>query len=292
MSPDVTPHFFIEMLGAAISVLILTGYHVWLWWRVQREPAYTVQAIHAMARSAWVQSIMESGRDILAIQTLRNSTMAATLMASTAVLLIVGVLTLSGQGDKLQITWSTLKSFNGTDPSLWEVKLLALIVDLTVAFFSFALAIRKFHHVGYLLNVPPPLRRAFHTPTYVDAYMNGAGRSFSLGMRTYYFLLPLVFWLFGPALMVTAALALVAILHHLDRGANELELLPTADLCPGSGEREGVGRDLEHRPAEGFKADRGRLAGRATRRDPGGVVAAKGPGSIGLHLADRRLPVP
>ena len=117
MSPDVTPHFFIEMLSAAISVLILTGYHVWLWWRVQREPAYTVQAIHAMARNAWVQSIMEDGRDILAIQTLRNSTMAATLMASTAVLLIVGVLTLSGQGDKLQITWSALKSFNGTDPS-------------------------------------------------------------------------------------------------------------------------------------------------------------------------------
>jgi len=292
MSPDVTPHFFIEMLGAAISVLILTGYHVWLWWRVQREPAYTVQAIHAMARSAWVQSIMESGRDILAIQTLRNSTMAATLMASTAVLLIVGVLTLSGQGDKLQITWSALKNFNGTDPSLWEVKLLALIVDLTVAFFSFALAIRKFHHVGYLLNVPPPLRRAFHTPTYVAAYMNGAGRSFSLGMRTYYFLLPLVFWLFGPALMVMAALALVAILYHLDRGADEVEGLRHSDLCPSSGERDGGRRDLEHRPADGFKADSGLLVGRVSLRGVGGVVAAKGPGSIGLHLADRRLPVP
>ena len=39
---------------------------------------------------------------------------------------------------------------------------------------------------------------------FVGAYLNGAGRSYSLGMRAYYMLLPLVFWLFGPIFMVSA----------------------------------------------------------------------------------------
>jgi uncharacterized membrane protein len=50
------------------------------------------------------------------------------------------------------------------------------------------------------------------TPRYVAAYLNRAGHHYSAGMRGYYFLLPLVFWLFGPHLMLAAAIALVFVL--------------------------------------------------------------------------------
>ena len=227
---------FIDAAAAGLGALILAGYHGWLLWRVRRQPAYTVQSIHALARSAWVESVMKNGRDILAVQTLRNSTMAATFLASTAILLIVGVLTLSGQSDKLEIAWNALNSFHATDPSLWLIKLLALIVDLSFAFFSFTLAIRKFHHVGYLLNVPEDGRHPLLTPAYVAAYLNRAGSFYTLGMRAYYFLLPLVFWLFGPVLMVVASVALVAILYRLDRAGYEMEaeltVVPTGEPPP------------------------------------------------------------
>lgn len=212
-----------ELSAAAITAVILVGYHIWLRWRTRGNPAYTVQSIHAIARGAWVESVMAGGRDILAVQTLRNSTMAATFLASTAILLIVGVLTLSGQGDKLQLTWSALQSVQTTPSEIWLLKLLALILDLAFAFFSFTLAIRKFHHLGYLLNVPPAGRHPRLTPAYVTAYFNRAGRFYTLGMRTYYFLLPLVCWLFGPVLMLAAALSLVVMLYRLDRAGDELE---------------------------------------------------------------------
>ena len=213
-----------DMIGPALSVAIIGGYHLWLRRRSQAAPAYRVQAVHAIARTAWVESVMVNGRDILAIQTLRNSTMAATFLASTAILLVVGVLNLSGQGDKLLASWGVLDAFRETDASLWDIKLLALVINLSVAFFAFTLSIRKFHHVGYLLNVPEDLRHPFITPAFVGSYLNGAGRSYSLGMRAYYMLLPLVFWLFGPTFMVVAAVVLVAILYRLDRATtDELE---------------------------------------------------------------------
>jgi uncharacterized membrane protein len=184
--------------------------------------------------------------------------MAATFLASTAILLIVGVLTLSGQSDKLQLTWNALNSFHATNPSIWLLKLLALIVDLSFAFFSFTLAIRKFHHVGYLLNIPQEGRHCKLTPAYVAAYFNQAGRSYTLGMRAYYLLLPLLFWLFGPILVVVASAALVAILYRLDCVGDEME--PEIRVA-----EEGRAPQLQlaaTRPHHGYEASAsGRMAG-------------------------------
>jgi uncharacterized membrane protein len=213
--------YLTDGLCAASSIVLLLLYHLYIAWRLRRDPHYTVQAVHAEARAAWVESVMDKGRDILAVQTLRNSTMAATFFASTAVLLIVGVLSLSGQSGSLATTWHALNLFGATDSVLWLVKLLCLIVDLCVAFFSFALAVRKYNHVGYLINLPSGFDHPVVTPRYVAAYLNRAGRTYTLGMRAYYFLLPLVFWLFGPHLMLGAAVVLVFILYRLDRSSEE-----------------------------------------------------------------------
>jgi uncharacterized membrane protein len=221
MSANLSSAYLSDALAFAATVALLAGYHLFLAWRVRHDAAYSVQAVHAMARAAWVESVMRDGRDVLAVQTLRNSTMAATFLASTAVLLIIGVLSLSGQGDKLGSTWHSLNLFGATDPALWLVKLLCLIVDLSVAFFAFAQAVRKFNHVGYLINVPKDIEHAVITPRYVAAYLNRAGTSYTVGMRAYYFLLPLLFWLFGPHLMIGAAVVLVFILYRLDRAADD-----------------------------------------------------------------------
>jgi uncharacterized membrane protein len=136
-------------------------------------------------------------------------------------LLIIGVLSLSGQSSALGTAWHALNLFGATDSALWLVKLLCLIVDLCVAFFSFALAVRKYNHVGYLINLPSDYDHPVVTPRYVAAYLNRAGRSYTRGMRAYYFLLPLLFWLFGPHLMLGAAVVLVLILCRLDRSTEE-----------------------------------------------------------------------
>jgi hypothetical protein len=36
-------------------------------------------------------------------------------------------------------------------------------------------------------------------------------------MRAFYYIVPLLFWLFGPLLLVGSAVVLISFLYHLDR---------------------------------------------------------------------------
>ncbi|HSD60740.1 MAG TPA: DUF599 domain-containing protein, partial [Burkholderiales bacterium] len=173
--------------------------------------------------SAWVANIMQAGnKDILAVQTLRNAIMGPTFLASTAILLIIGTLTLSGQGEKLSQTWHALNVFGAKHEELWIVKLMLLQVDFFVAFFAFSMAIRMFIHVGFMINVPLSASHRAISADHVATHLNRAGTYHSIGMRAYYLSVPLVFWLFGPHLMFLAAVVLVAFLYHVDRAPKVL----------------------------------------------------------------------
>jgi uncharacterized membrane protein len=199
------------------SVLLL-AYYAYLGFKLRKNPEYTLQAVNRAARRAWVEGIMgDPERAVLGVQTLRNSTMAATFLASTAVLLVIGTLTLSGQADKLATTWHTLNIFGSHHAELWVIKIILLAADFFVAFFAFSMAVRLFNHVGYQLNVLPAIRPKNVTPVKVAIHLNRAGRYYSIGMRAYYFAVPLVFWLFGPQFMALATVVLIAVLYHVDR---------------------------------------------------------------------------
>jgi uncharacterized membrane protein len=216
-----------DLVGAGLSLLLLAAYHALLRLKLRGDPLYTIQAVNALARAAWVETVMTAGnKDVLAVQTLRNSIMGATFLASTAVLLIIGVLTLSGQSEHLGTTWHSLNLFGATRAELWLAKLLALLLDMLVAFFSFAQAIRLFHHVGYMINVPMTVKHRAFTPQHVALHLNRAGAFYAVGMRAYYVAVPLVFWLFGPHFMLLSTVILIPILFYLDRAPKAL-----ADDC-------------------------------------------------------------
>ena len=73
-----------------------------------------------------------------------------------------------------------------------------------------------------MINVPVSLAHKPVSPQHVAAYLNRAGGYHSLGMRAYYFAVPLVFWLFGPHFMVLATVVLVPILFTIDRASEVL----------------------------------------------------------------------
>lgn len=207
-----------DLIAAIISAAMIAGYQLFLHLRLRKDPLYTVQAVNALARAAWVESVMSStNKDVLAVQTLRNSIMGPTFLASTAVLLIIGTLTLSAQGSDLSSAWHVLNIAGARNTEFFVAKLLFLLLDLFAGFFAFTMAIRMFIHVGYMINVPAPLQDRAITPRYVAFHLNRAGRFHTIGMRAYYYCVPLVFWLFGPYLMLVATVALVFLMHNMDR---------------------------------------------------------------------------
>jgi uncharacterized membrane protein len=202
-----------DAAAAFISLGVFVAHYLFVRYKERHDPRYTLQALLEDTRIAWIERMIGQKEGILAVQTLRNQMMAATFFASTAILLIIGTLTLSAQGDKLTATWSLLSPFGAIDERVWLAKLMFLLVDLLIAFGFFAQVIRLLSHISMLVSAPSSVIEVRQ----VAALLLQAGRYHTRGVRCYYYAFPLLFWLFGPLMFVGASVALVALMLRLHR---------------------------------------------------------------------------
>lgn len=230
-------HWFLEFKTDAaalgISCALVVAYYYFLLRQLRRNPTYTIHGVNALARRLWVENIMRNpSKDVMAVQTLRNFVMGASLMASTAALLIIGTLTLSGQAEHIAGSWHALSPAGAHSAELWTLKVLFLLVDFMVAFFAFAMSVRLANHVVFMVNVPEHDAHHNLAPRAVARRLHRAGNMFSIGMRAFFFAIPLVFWLFGPYYLLASAMGLVVALYRLDRSEpaeiQELALAPAS----------------------------------------------------------------
>jgi uncharacterized membrane protein len=211
-----------DLIAVVLVAILIIGYEMYLRVVSRRDLLAVLSNAAILARNAWVETVMANHADaLLAIQTLRNTTMAASFLASTAILLMVGALTLTGQAHSLQSTWHYLNMFGALSPELSLVKLLAVLLMLFYAFFNFTNSIRINNNVGYMISIHHDNEiRPLFSPTMVASQLNLGSDYFRTGLRTFYYLVPLIFWLFGPVYMVASTLILVFV------------LLPKVDLTP------------------------------------------------------------
>ncbi len=211
-----------DIYAVAASVFIILAYYLWLHRQVRRDPTYTIHGLNELARTLWVANVMRNpGKDIMAVQTLRNFVMGASLMASTATLLIIGTLTLSGQSESIARSWHVLNVGGAHAAELWMIKVLCLLAVFVVAFFAFVMSVRLTNHVVFMINIPPSDTHPSLSSERVARRLNRAGRLFAIGMRAYFFSVPLMFWLFGPHFLLLSTIGLVVALYHLDRNTTQ-----------------------------------------------------------------------
>ncbi|NOT84479.1 MAG: DUF599 domain-containing protein [Methylococcaceae bacterium] len=206
-----------DTIAFSVSCLLVLVYYLYLSRRTRRAPDSSVHALNAKVRERWIEMVMASDRkDILAIQTLRNSVIAANFMASTSVLLIMGTLNLSEKIGQWALLWHP----NIVVPlsnELWQIKLGLLLLDFSIAFYCFSMAIRFYNHVGYMINLPNEVSTDTAPYQLNCAYLNRAGRYYTLGNRAFFFSLPIIMWFFGPYCLPLATLGLIVGLAMLDK---------------------------------------------------------------------------
>ncbi|MEO1766038.1 DUF599 domain-containing protein [Thiobacter aerophilum] len=221
----------LDIIAFTVSAAMVAGYYLFLHFKGRSDPTYTIHRVNALARRLWVENVMRNpNKDVMAVQTLRNFIMGSSLMASTAALLVMGTLTLSGQADNIAQSWHALSLGGSYSSQLWILKVMLLLVDFIVAFFAFALSIRLANHVLFMVNIPAHDAHHSLAPRAVARRLNRAGHMFAVGMRAFFFAIPLVFWLFGPWYLLLASTTLVFTLHHLDR-SDSLEELESESLA-------------------------------------------------------------
>lgn len=213
--------FGADTLAVAVSIVLVAIYYARLIARTRRDPTSSIHGVNELARGLWVKHVMSNpSKDVMAVQTLRNFIMGASLMATTAAFLILGTLTLTGQAENISRSWHSSALYGSSSAELWIIKVMCLLADFIIAFFAFAMAIRFANHVVFMVNVPGPWSHPELSPEGVAERLNAAGRHFAMGMRAFFFAVPLVFWLFGPVFFVVATAGLVLALHRLDRTAS------------------------------------------------------------------------
>lgn len=200
-------------LALLVSVLLIGGYEWRLWAVERRNPQATARAAHAALREEWVYALSShAGSEIVAVQTLRNSLMSATISASTAALALMGTLSVT-----VSSAAQGLGLFGITQLTADLVIELLLLATLFASYVCSATAMRYFSHAGFLMSLPVASpQRAARQPTAVD-YVRRAGSLYGWGLRAFFLVAPLIAGLIHALAMPLASLALVLVLRALDR---------------------------------------------------------------------------
>lgn len=203
-----------ELSYFAAGSFVLLSYHLFLWYQLRHQPlATTIGRSHIM-RARWVEIIMADRKDILAVQTMRNWTMSASLLASTAIVIGLGILNVMLSYEKSLNMPPQLNLVIQDIHFLWFIKLLLLAADFFFAFFNFTLTIRQYNHAGFLINLPTS---PDNSPQIVAKVLNRGANHYTLGMRCYYFAIPLTLWMLGELWFLVGCLFLVLGLLKIDR---------------------------------------------------------------------------
>lgn len=206
---------FLAWTADTLGLLLLIGYHLALWRVFRVDPERTYRGRSDRLRRAWVDTMRDSANNgILAIQTLRNWVMSATLFASTSMLIGLGVMGVAFNGVDLNDLSQAL-SLAPTSANLVRLKLLLIAAIFFGCFLHFALALRYYNHTGFLINLPSTSFSGSGLASTADT-LNRASGHYNRGTRGFLLATPFLFWLIGPDWFLVGTLISLTLLYRFD----------------------------------------------------------------------------
>lgn len=201
--------------AAALTVAIVLAYEIGRAVAQRRAPERLAPSAHAQLREEWLRAVSaHPGSEILAVQTLRNSVMSATMTASTAMLGLIGSVTLAAptlHGAAADGGWGAL----ALTPRL--ALELVLMAQLLASLVASTMAVRYYNHVGFVAAMPVGSpERARWGSTGVQ-YVRRAGLLYGWGLRHLVLVAPALAAIVHPLAGPVTAVVVVAALVGFDR---------------------------------------------------------------------------
>ena len=199
-----------ELLLFAAAIGLLAVYRAKHIARERLDPSVSARKVHDRVRADWVAAMTGSaGNGILAVQTLRNSVMAASFLASTAALALAGTMAFASEVDRLSAGWHAAHGLPMAS-ELFPLKVFLLMGTFFCAFLLCSLSIRLYNHASYAVALP-------ERGDVVLRYVNRAGHLYGNGLRVFYLAFPVVAWLFDATMMLLAMAGVLWIRWQLDK---------------------------------------------------------------------------
>lgn len=201
-------------LATLATIAVLVAYEVALTVAQRRRPERMARSAHAALREEWFTAVSrQQGSEILAVQTLRNSLMSATMTASTAMLGLIGTVTLAAPS--LHASFGSSAVLPSVTPRLvLELLLLALLFASLVCS---AMSVRYYNHLGFIIGMPVESEARERWTQAGTAYARRAGVLYSWGLRHLILVAPILACLLHPLAGPIAGVVVVAVLIGFDR---------------------------------------------------------------------------
>lgn len=203
-----------SLVADLLGFILLWAYHRRLSWVYIRHPERTSRGRADRLRRAWVEAVRARNGDILAIQTLRNWVMTASVFASTTIMIGLGLVAASFQGLNMA-NLSSAVSFLPMGGDLARIKLLILAILFFSAFLRFVIALRFYNQTGFLINLPAGIFAGVAEDEIAET-LNSAAGQYNRGSRIFLLTIPFVLWLVGPDWFLLGVIITLYSLHRFD----------------------------------------------------------------------------
>ncbi len=213
------PDLSVFSLLDVVAVLFFIGAWLTYGFAVQGRRGYrSLSRIMHAQRRIWAEQMI--ARDNRVVDTTINASLqnGTAFFASTSLIALGSVLTLSRSGDDVLSLFGSLPFGVVTTRATWEIKVAGLAIVFVYAFFKFSWAYRLFNYGAILIGAVPPkgsgvdyetMRRA----AYRAAAMNiAAGNHFDRGQRAFFFALAYLGWFVSPAVLIAATAAVLGVM--------------------------------------------------------------------------------
>lgn len=209
----------LDLVALAWFISIIAAYEF-----VSTRPAVYKHSIASYVqdhRREWMIRMSERDNRIVDGQLLGWLVNANAFFASTTVIVIGGLAALLSYGEKARQIVEALPYAASSSATLWEIKVIFLMMIMIYAFFKFAWAFRLSHYTVMMMgatpehNSPDASARLDHAKRTAEL-LGLVGWHSNLGLRSFYYTIAGLMWFFHPIAFKIAATWVVLILIRRD----------------------------------------------------------------------------
>lgn len=198
----------------------------------ESERGSTLLAVTNLYRQSWMlQATWREPRmlDGIIVQGLSTS---PSFFASTAIIIIGGLLALLGTTDRTAEVVRDIPFAAQTTLQMLELKMLLLVGIFIFAFFRFSWSMRQYTFAALMLGAMPPPEAFERGEVDREGFAQRAGKlvgmaaeTFNDGIRAYYFAFAAIAWFVSPLAFAIGAALVVAVLYGREFHSNVLDVL-------------------------------------------------------------------
>ena len=200
----------------------------------RRRTDTLMSAMHAH-RLQWMNNMMARENRMVDANIVSTVMRSVSLFASTTIFIVGGLIAVLGAVDKARDIVSVLPFAVETSRTVWEVKVVLLLLIFIYAFFKFAWALRQFNYSIIFVGAAPAhdsedMAEKAAFAERAAAVISLAVNSFNQGLRAYYFGLAALGWFIHPGVFVCASMLVVGVLYRREFRSRMFRVLSGRDV--------------------------------------------------------------